>query len=52
MIVYACMCEQMLECEYVMALEMSVGPTFSLHCDESVQGFYPNATFSEGTVHI
>lgn len=44
MIVYACMCEQTLECEYVMALEMRVGPTFSLPCDESVRGLPPKRT--------
>lgn len=29
MIVYACMCEQMLDCEYVIALRLCVGATFS-----------------------
>lgn len=48
MIVYACMCEQMLECEYAMALEMRAGPTFSLPCDESVRGLPPKRTALRG----
>lgn len=37
MIVYACMCEQMLDCEYVMILKLCVGALqFSLLFDESL----------------